>query len=110
MAVAEVLPVAAKRMIEEAARKRRIVGEHVDNVFQYAVEIAAVDALLLPLVIAAKAGGFLNRPHSATARGPWRRGVGARRRGALPSLPRSFPYSGQAARTEGRAPVRCAPS
>jgi hypothetical protein len=63
MAVAEVLLTTPKRMIEEAARERGISGEHLDDAFEQAVEIPAVDALPLALVVATKAAGLLNRPH-----------------------------------------------
>ena len=63
MAVAEVPPLTAERVIEKAARQRQIVSEHVNGALEQAVEVTAVDAAFLTPEVAAKARGLLNRPH-----------------------------------------------
>jgi hypothetical protein len=55
MAVAEIPPLAAERVIEEAPRQWQIVGEHVNGALEQAVEVTAVDAGFLAPEVAAKA-------------------------------------------------------
>ena len=63
MAVTEIPPLAAERVIEGPPRQREIVGEHVNSALEQAVEVTAVDAAFLTPEVAAKARGLLNPPH-----------------------------------------------
>src|SRR5262245_51956736 len=110
MAVAEVPPLTAERVIEKAARQRQIISQHVNGALEQAIEVAAVDAAFLTPEVTAKARGLLNRPHSATSRVPSHSCGGVALRGGPPSWRRWFPCSGPAARKGGLSPWRYAPS
>jgi hypothetical protein len=67
MAIAVIVPLAAERMIEIAAGLRLVLCQHVDGFEQQGIEAApAVASGFLASVIAAKATGVFNNPHSGS--------------------------------------------
>ena len=55
MAVAEIPPLTAERVIEETPRQREIVGKHVNGALEQAVEVTTVDTAFLTPEVAAEA-------------------------------------------------------
>src|SRR5207237_9109802 len=90
VAVAVILPLATKPVIEIPARQWRIGREHGQRVHQEGIELLAVPAGLLASVIALEARRIFNRPHSIAPKASWRVRQSRACRGARPSMLRWF--------------------
>jgi hypothetical protein len=66
VAVAMIVPLATERMIEIAARQWFVLRQHRDGFEQGGIEALAVPCGFLASLVAAKAAGVFNNPHSGS--------------------------------------------